>query len=183
LINSRCSSCLRRDRLTTSSRARQVARILRQEDGFLITTPNRAATFCLLVLGACSSGSKATEPQAPAPETAAAATAGCSLKAGTTVATYEFTSPQDRVRVSLLRGCLYWASTDQQGVRLDLRPRSSGMQPPYMGQVMSAGAQGGSTWEIRPAVDGDYDIRSSGQTGGRAVRLTVTVRGPVPPAK
>ena len=148
----------------------------------MFTTPTRAATFCLLVLGACSSGSQGTAPQAPVPETAAA-TGGCSLKSGTTVATYEFTSPQDRVRVSLLKGCLYWASTDQQGVRLDLRPRSSGMPAPYMGQVMSAGAQGGSTWEIRPAVDGDYDIRSSGQTGGRAVRLTVTVRGPTPPAK
>jgi len=150
----------------------------------MFTIFKRAATSCLLILGACSSGSKAKEPPAPEPETAAAATeTGCSLKPGTTVAIYEFTSPQDRVRVSLLKGCVYWASTDQAGVRLDLRPRSSGMQPPYVGQALSAGIQGGSTWEIRPAVDGEYDIRSSGQTGGRAVRLTVTVRGATPPAK
>lgn len=143
----------------------------------------RLAIAALATLAACSHSGGGAEPQAPAPAPAsgASASSSCSLKAGTTIATYEFTSPQDRVRVSLLKGCLYWASTDQQGVRLDLRPRSSGMQPPYMGQLMSAGAQGGSTWEIRPAVDGDYDIRSSGQTGGRAVRLTVTVRGPVPP--
>lgn len=139
----------------------------------------------LATLTACSHGGSGGSTESPSPAAAPSATGagGCSIKAGTTVATYEFTSPQDRVRVSLLKGCLYWASTDQQGVRLDLKPRSSGMQAPYMGQVMSAGAQGGSTWEIRPAVDGDYDIRSSGQTGGRAVRLTVTVRGPTTPAK
>jgi hypothetical protein len=55
------------------------------------------------------------------------------------------------------------------------------MQQPYVGQVMTSGVQGGTTWEIRPSADGDYDIRSSGQSAGRAVRLTVTVRGPTPP--
>lgn len=145
----------------------------------------RVATVGLLALGACSSGSKATAPASPAPSNAAAsgASGSCSLKAGTTIATYEFTSPQERVRVSLLKGCLYWASTDQQGIRLDLRPRSSGMPQPFIGPIMGGGVQGGSTWEIWTSVDGDFDIRSNGQNPGATVRLTVTVRGPVPPAK
>ena len=145
----------------------------------------RLVIAALATLTACSHGGGATAPQPPTPA-AAPATAGpdgCSLKAGTTVATHEFTSSQERVRVSLLKGCLYWASTDQQGVRLDIKPRSSGMQTPYVAQAMSAGTQGGMTWEIRPAVDGDYDIRSSGPSGGRPVQLTVTVRGPVPQAR
>ena len=146
---------------------------------------SRAAVVCLLVAVACSSGSKAAAPDSPAPETATSSSApgSCSLKAGTTIATYEFTSPQERVRVSLVKGCLYWASTDQQGIRLDLRPRSSGMPLPYIGQVMGGGVQGGSTWEIWTSVDGDFDIRSSGQSSGATVRLTVTVRGPVPAKK
>jgi hypothetical protein len=139
-----------------------------------------AASLSLLALAACSSGSKPTETPAPA---AATTSGSCSLKAGTIVGRYEFTSAQQRYRASLVKGCLYWASTDQQGVRLDIRPRATGMQPPYVGQAMSAGAQGGVAWEIRPAVDGDYDIRSTGPSGGRPVQLTITVRGPVPPGK
>lgn len=137
----------------------------------------------IAVLAACSHGGSTAGTESPTPAPAAAAAGGCSLKPGTTVATYEFTSANDRVRVSLLKGCLYWASTDQPGVRLDIKPRTSGMQPPYVAQAMSAGTQGGVTYEIRPAVDGDYDIRSSGQSGGRAVQLTLTVRGPVPTGK
>jgi hypothetical protein len=142
-----------------------------------------ATSLSLLAFAACSSGSKPTETPAPAAAPATTTSGGCSLKAGTTVGSYQFTSAQERYRVSLVKGCLYWASTDQQGVRLDIKPRTSGMQPPYVAQAMSAGAQGGVTWEIRPAVDGDYDIRSSGPSGGRPVQLTVTVRGPVPAGK
>jgi hypothetical protein len=144
---------------------------------------NQVTKAALAVLTACSHGGGTGGTESPAPAPATASAGGCSLKPGTTVATYEFTSANDRVRVSLLKGCLYWASTDQPGVRLDITPRTSGMQPPYVAQAMSAGTQGGVTFEIRPAVDGDYDIRSSGQSGGRAVQLTLTVRGPVPPGK
>ena len=80
-------------------------------------------------------------------------------------------------RITLRAGCLYWAITDVSGVLLQLRPRSSGTQMPYMGQLMGGGVQGGSTWEIRATIDGEYDIWATGAPSGRAVKLEVTVRG------
>ena len=89
----------------------------------------------------------------------------------------EFSASGERARITFRAGCLYWATTDVSGVLLQLRPRSSGTQMPYVGQLMSGGVQGGSTWEIRATIDGEYDIWATGAPSGRAVKLEVTVRG------
>jgi hypothetical protein len=107
----------------------------------------------------------------------------CPIEVGTKVLTTEFTSSGERARIQLEGGCRYWATTDIGGAQLQLRPRSSGTQMPYMGQVMGGGVQGGSTWEIRATTSGEYDIWATGTAAGRAVRVTVDVRGSLTPAK
>ena len=139
---------------------------------------NRLIT-ALLVLTACSSGSQATT-QAPAPASGGAepsAATTCPIEVGTRVLSTEFSASGERARLTFRAGCLCWAATDVSGVRLQLRPRSSGTQMPYMGQLMGGGVQGGSTWEIRATIDGEYDIWATGAPSGRAVKLEVTVRG------
>ena len=131
----------------------------------------------LAVLAACSSGSQSDTASAPAPSAASVSTGPCPTAVGTTVLSTEFTSSGERARVTLQAGCLYWATTDVGGIRLQLRPRTSGTQLPYVGQLMSGGVQGGSTWEIRTTIEGEYDIWVTGAPTGRAVRVTMTVRG------
>jgi hypothetical protein len=140
----------------------------------------RTSPFLFLaLLGACSSGSQ-TSTAAPAPAAGGAAPAvatTCPLEVGTTVLSTSFTSSGERASVTFRAGCLYWAATDVSGILLQLRPRSSGTQLPYVGQLMSGGVQGGSTWEIRATIDGEYNIWVTGAPSGRAVKLSVTVRG------
>lgn len=133
--------------------------------------------FCLALVTACSSGSQSGTAAAPAPTAAATSTGPCPTAVGTTVLATEFTSSGERTRVTLKAGCLYWATTDVGGIQLQLRPRSSGTQLPYVGQLMSGGVQGGSTWEVRTTIEGEYDIWVTGAPTGRAVRVTMTVRG------
>ena len=133
----------------------------------------------LVALAACGSGSQGTTT-APAPSaggTPASTTTSCPVEVGTRVLATEFSSSGERARITLRAGCVYWATTDVSGVLLQLRPRTSGTQMPYVGQLMSGGVQGGSTWEIRTTIDGEYDIWATGAPGGRAVKLEVTVRG------
>jgi hypothetical protein len=138
----------------------------------------------LALLAACSSGTQGSSTPAPAPGAGAAepsASAVCPIAAGTTVLTTDFVASGQRARITLEPGCLYWATTDVAGIRLQLRPRTSGTQMPFIGQLMSGGVQGGSTWEIRPTVRDEYDIWATGAPTGRSVRLTVTVRGTTQP--
>ena len=133
----------------------------------------------LVALAACSSGNQGTTP-APAPASGgaqAAPTTTCPIEVGTRVLSTEFSASGERARITFRAGCLYWATTDVGGVLLQLRPRSSGTQMPYVGQLMSGGVQGGSTWEIRATIDGEYDIWATGAPSGRAVKLEVAVRG------
>jgi hypothetical protein len=138
----------------------------------------------LTLLAACSSGSQSagTATPAPASATTTAASGRCPLEVGTRVLSTEFTSAGERARITLQAGCVYWATTDVGGVTLQLRPRTSGTQLPYLGQLMSAGVQGGSTWEIRATIDGEYDIWATFSRNVRAVKLEVTVRGSTQPA-
>jgi hypothetical protein len=131
----------------------------------------------LAPLVACSSGSQSDTGSAPAPSAAAPSTGACPTAVGTTVLATEFTSSGERARITLQAGCLYWATADVSGIEVRLRPRSSGTQLPYVGQLMSGGVQGGSTWEIRTTIEGEYDIWVTGAPTGRAVRVTMTVRG------
>jgi len=134
----------------------------------------------LALLAACSSGSQSGASPTPAPApggTESAAATSCPLAVGTTVLSTSFTSSGERASVAFQAGCVYWATTDVGGVLLQLRPRSSGTQLPYVGQVMSGGVQGGSTWEIRASISGEYNVWVTGAPSGRAVKLTVAVRG------
>ena len=133
----------------------------------------------LVALTACSSAGQGAAPApAPASGDAAISTATtCPLEVGTRVLSTEFSASGERARVTFRAGCLYWATTDVGGVLLQLRPRSSGTQMPYVGQLMGGGVQGGSTWEIRATIDAEYDIWATGAPSGRAVKLEVTVRG------
>lgn len=131
----------------------------------------------LAALSACSS--HPSTPSTPTPE--ATATGPCPIEVGTTVLTTEFTSTGERADLSLTAGCLYHAETDVGGITIQLRPRTSGTQLPYVGRLMSGGVQGGSTWEIRATSTGEYQIWATGQPTGRAVKLTVTARGSVKP--
>lgn len=140
---------------------------------------HRCLVTALVVLTACSSGSQGAAP-APAPASGGAqpATATtCPIEAGSRVLSTEFSASGERARITFRAGCLYWATTDVGGIRLQLRPRTSGTQLPYVGQLMSGGVQGGSTWEVRTTIEGEYDIWVTGAPTGRAVRVTMTVRG------
>ena len=134
----------------------------------------------LALLAACSSGGQGGASPAPTPASDGAtptAATTCPLAVGTTVLSTSFTSSGERAALAFRAGCLYWATTDVSGILLQLRPRSSGTQLPYVGQLMSGGVQGGSTWEIRATIDGEYNIWVTGAPTGRAVKLEVSVRG------
>jgi len=136
-------------------------------------TPSLAT---LALLAACSSGTQAgTAATTTAAEPAGATT--CPVAVGSTVLSTEFTSTGERALVELQAGCRYYATTDVGGIQLQLKPRTSGTQKPYIGQLMSGGVQGGSTWEIRATTSGEFNIWVTGSQAGRAVRLEVTVRG------
>ncbi|HEX5004153.1 MAG TPA: hypothetical protein VFV65_02500 [Gemmatimonadales bacterium] len=135
----------------------------------------------LACLAACSSSNPPADTPAPAGAAAgaAAAAASCPIEQGTTVLATEFTSAGERADIALQAGCRYYAETDMSGVTIQLRPRTSGTQQPYVGRLMGGGVQGGSTWEIRATSSGEYQIWATGSTGGRAVKVTVTARGSI----
>lgn len=140
----------------------------------------RTTTLAALALvAACSSGSQGTAPAAPAPASAEApaTTAACPLERGTMVLNTNFTNSGERAGITLQAGCVYWATTNIGGVQLTLRPRVSGTAMPYMAQQMGAGVAGGSTWEIRANVGGEYEIWASGLRAGTPVKVEVTIRG------
>jgi len=130
----------------------------------------------LVLLFGCSSGTQGGSDPAITPSPSASATT-CPITVGTTVLSTEFTSTGERARIDLVAGCRYNATTDVGGIQVQLRPRTSGTQLPYIGQLMSGGVTGGSTWEIRTTISGEYNIWVTGAPTGRAVRLSVTVRG------
>jgi len=140
-----------------------------------------ASLPALAILAACSSGSQGTSTAAPAaaPSTPSGVAAACPISSGTVVLATEFTSSGERAAITLEAGCLYYAVTDVGGILLQLRPRQSGTQMPYVGQLMSGGVAGGSTWEIRATTAGEYQVWVTGAPSGRAVRVTVTARGPI----
>jgi len=130
------------------------------------------------VLAACSaSGQSDTTTPAPAGGAEPAISTTCPTAVGATVLSTSFTASGERAPIVFQAGCLYWATTDVGGILLQLRPRRAGTQLPYLGQLMSGGVQGGSTWEIRATIDGEYNIWVTGAPSGRAVKLSVTVRG------
>lgn len=131
----------------------------------------------LAVLVGCSSGGKA-DPT-PAPASAPGVAAACPIPAGTAILATDFTSAGERADLTLEAGCLYYAETDVGGITIQLRPRLSGTQLPYVGRLMSGGVAGGSTWEIRATSAGEYQIWVTGAPSGRLVRVTVTGRGPI----
>jgi hypothetical protein len=138
-----------------------------------------APLILLATLAGCSSANPPASTPAPAGGDPAAASAGCPIEAGTTILATEFTSAGERTDIMLTAGCKYYAETDMSGVTIELRARTSGTQKPYIGRLMSGGVQGGSTWEIRATSTGEFQIWATGSTGGRAVRVTVTSRGPI----
>jgi hypothetical protein len=154
-------------------RFHQLASILR---GVSMRIPSLTA---LALLAACSSGTQADTASTPAPAPPPGVAPACPISAGTRVLTADFTSAGERAAVLLEAGCLYYAETDVGGITLQLRPRQSGTQMPYIGQLMSGGVAGGSTWEIRATITGEYQIWVTGAGSGRAVRVTVTSRGPI----
>lgn len=138
-------------------------------------------TFVLLA-AACSSGSQGNlAPAAPAPSGAApAAATSCPLERGTMVLNTSFTNSGERAALTLQAGCLYWATTDVSGIQLQLRPRVTGTQRPYIGSLMGGGGvTGGQTWEIRATNSGEFEVWATGAPAGQAVKLEVTVRGPL----
>jgi len=130
----------------------------------------------LALLAACSPSGQGDTASTPAP--AASEEAGaCPLEAGSTVLSTEVNNSGERRDITLQAGCIYQAETDVRGVTLQLRPRTSGTQLPYVGQLMSGGVQGGATWEIRANTTGEYQLVVTGAPTGRTVRINVTVRG------
>jgi len=129
---------------------------------------------------ACSSGGQGNPaPATPAPTGAAPSTAAsCPLERGTMVLNTSFSNSGERAALTLQAGCLYWATTDVSGIQLQLRPRVTGTQRPYVGSLMGGGGvTGGQTWEIRATNTGEFEIWATGAPAGRAVKLEVTVRG------
>ena len=136
----------------------------------------------LALVAACSPSSQGDTASTPTPAVAAG-DGICPLEAGSTVLATEVNNSGERRDITLQAGCVYWAETDVRGVTLQLRPQTSGTQLPYVGQQISGGVQGGSTWEIRANTTGDYRLVVTGAPTGRAVRITVTVRGSTSPKK
>jgi len=115
---------------------------------------------------------------------AATAPTTCPIEKGTRVLATEFTSTGERADIALQAGCLYRATTDVGGIQLQLKPRTSGTQMPYIGKTMSGGGvSGGQTWEIRVTTSGEFQIWATGQPRGRPVKLEVDVRGNLPAKK
>jgi hypothetical protein len=138
----------------------------------------------LVSLGLLAAGSASAQNPADTAKTPAPAAAACPIEAGTTVLSTEFTSTGEKATVMLQAGCLYWATTDVGGIQLQLRPRTSGTQMPYIGKTMSGGGvSGGETWEIRVTTSGEFQVWATGQPRGRPVKLSVTVRGDIPAKK
>jgi hypothetical protein len=131
----------------------------------------------LLVLTACSSGSQGSTAAAPAPTGTAQAAGTCPLEQGTMVLNTSFSNVGERAALNLRAGCIYWATTNVSGVKLALRARVTGTAMPYMAETMGAGVAGGSTWELRSSIDGEYEIWAAGMQGGNPVKVEVTVRG------
>ena len=94
---------------------------------------------------------------------------------GQPIVTHEFVQgSNDFVRVDLKKGMTYRAEMDQPGVRLTINPLGSGMPDPYVAPVLSGvGASGGSIYEIRPAADGVYQIRTVGPSTAQSATLTI----------
>ncbi len=138
-----------------------------------------ASLAVLALLTACSSGGQSDPTPAPTPGSPTGVAPVCPISSGTTVLSTEFTSTGERAAITLEAGCLYYAETDVGGITIQLRPRQSGTQMPYVGRLMSGGVAGGSTWEIRATTTAEYQIWATGAPSGRAVRLTVTGRGPI----
>jgi hypothetical protein len=135
-------------------------------------------TLALLGAGTAAAQNDTTKPAAPA------APLACPIEAGTTVLSTEFTSTGEKATVMLQAGCLYWATTDVGGIQLQLSPRTSGTQMPYVARTMSGGGvSGGETWEIRVTTSGEFQVWATGQPRGRPVKLSVTVRGDIPAKK
>jgi len=135
-------------------------------------------TLALLGAGTASAQNDTSKAAAPA------APLTCPIEAGTTVLSTEFTSTGEKAGIMLQAGCLYWATTDVSGIQLQLKPRTSGTQMPYIATTMSGGgASGGQTWEIRVTTSGEFQIWATGQPRGRAVKLSVVVRGNIPAKK
>lgn len=133
----------------------------------------------LTLLAACSSGGQSDTASTPAPAAPTGVAGTCPVSAGTTVLATEFNSAGERAAITLDAGCLYYAETDVGGITLQLRPRLSGTQMPYIGSLMSRGVTGGATWEIRATTTGEYQIWVTGAPSGRSVKVTVTGRGPI----
>ncbi len=142
----------------------------------------RTSQLLLLALfTACASSNQGAAAAAPAPSGPTGVAPVCPISAGTVVLATEFTSSGERAALTLETGCLYYAETDVGGITIQLRPRQSGTQMPYVGRLMSGGVAGGSTWEIRATTTGEFQIWATGAPSGRAVKVTVTGRGPIKP--
>jgi len=94
---------------------------------------------------------------------------------GQPILTHEFVQGTDEfVRLDMKKDVTYRAELDQPGVHLTITPLNAGMPSPYVAPVVpGVGASGGSIYEIRPAADGVYQIRTTGPGGGRNATLTV----------
>jgi len=134
--------------------------------------------LALLVASTAAAQNDTTKPATPA------APPACPIEKGTRVLATEFTSTGERADIALQAGCLYQATTDVAGIQLQLKPRTSGTQMPYVGRSMSGGgASGGQSWEIRVTTSGEFQIWATGQPRGRPVKLEVEVRGNLPAKK
>lgn len=131
--------------------------------------------LALLAASSAAAQNDTTKPAAPAT---------CPIEKGTRVLATEFTSTGERADIALQAGCLYQATTDVAGIQLQLKPRTSGTQLPYIGRSMSGGGvSGGQSWEIRVTTSGEFQIWATGQPRGRPVKLEVEVRGNLPAKK
>ena len=135
-------------------------------------------TLALLGARTAAAQNDTTKPAAPA------APLTCPIEKGTIVLSTEFTSTGEKAGIMLQAGCLYWATTDVGGIQLQLKPRTSGTQMPYLAKTMSGGGvSGGETWEIRVTTSGEFQVWATGQPRGRPVKLEVQVHGNVPAKK
>ena len=124
-----------------------------------------------LVAACASNPSPDMEPDSDA----TVATAPEPAASGQPILTHEFTQgSNDFVRLDMKKGMTYRAEVDQPGVQLTIDPIGAGTPRPYVAPLMSGvGASGGSIYQIRPAADGVYQIRTVGPSGARTATLTV----------
>jgi hypothetical protein len=124
------------------------------------------------LLAACASNpSPDMEPESGA----TVATAPEPAAPGQPIVTHEFVQgSNDFVRVDLKKGMTYRAELDQPRVRLTISPLGNGMPDPYVAPIVSGvSASGGSMYEIRPAADGVYQIRTVGPSRAQSATLTM----------